>query len=155
MNSPDYEEFVALLNARGAKYLIVGAHAVAFYAQPRATKDLDLYIESSEQNAVLVLEVIREFFGGYDLGLTIEDLCNLDSVVQLGVAPTRIDLISGLQGVADFQAAWDRRVEGQYGAAAGQYLSLEDLIAAKRSANRGQDRVDLEQLLEVNSGANP
>lgn len=93
MKSRDYEEFVESLNANGARYLIVGAHAVAFHARPRATKDLDLFIEPSPDNAERVLSAIRTFLGG-DLGLTVKDLTTPGSIVQLGVAPLLADLRS-------------------------------------------------------------
>ena len=66
MASHDYEEFIAALNAHGVQYLIVGAHAVAFHARPRATKDLDILIESTAENARKVLAALRVFFGGAD-----------------------------------------------------------------------------------------
>ncbi len=68
MPSQDYEEFIAALNAHGARYLVVGAHAVAFHARPRATKDLDLLVDPHPQNAEKVLAALRDFFGGADPG---------------------------------------------------------------------------------------
>ena len=83
MASHDYEEFIAALNAHGARYLVVGAHAVAFHARPRATKDLDILIESTAGNARKVLDALRDFFGGADLGYTVEDLTTPDWIIQL------------------------------------------------------------------------
>lgn len=145
MSSRDYEEFVALLNGSGARYLIVGAHAVAHYARPRATKDLDLFIESTSENAQRVLAAIREFLGT-DLCLTVEDLSTPGRIVQLGVAPTRIDLLSRLAGGLDFNAAWMNRVDARFGDVDAHYLSLDDLIQEKESADRDQDRADLRSL---------
>jgi hypothetical protein len=91
----DYEEFLESLNAHGVRYLVVEAHAVAFHARPRATEDLELLIDPTAENAGKTLAAIRDLFGGSDLGLTTADLIKADAVVQLGVAPSCIDLRSG------------------------------------------------------------
>jgi predicted nucleotidyltransferase len=145
MRSRDYEEFIESLNRSGARYLIVGAHAVAFHARPRATKDLDLLIESTAENAQRVLEAIRDFLGS-DLGLTGKDLTEPGGIVQLGVAPTRIDLLSRLASRQEFSALWEMRVDAKFGDVDAHYLSLEDLIREKESAGRDQDRADLRSL---------
>jgi len=144
----DYEEFVESLHRAGAKYLIVGAHAVAFHARPRATKDFDLFLEPTPENAERVLIAIREFLGT-DLGLKPEDLSTPGRIVQLGVAPTRIDLLAKIAGVEDFAGAWERRIEGQFGDTPAHYLSLDDLIRAKAGAGRDQDKADLRTLRRV------
>jgi predicted nucleotidyltransferase len=145
MRFRDYEEFVASLNQSGARYLIVGAHAVAFHARPRATKDLDILIEPTADNAQRVLEAIREFLGS-DLGLKSTDLTEAGGIVQLGVAPTRIDLLSRLASRQDFSSLWEARVDAKFGDVDAHYLSLEDLIREKESAGRDQDRADLRSL---------
>jgi hypothetical protein len=94
MASHDYEEFIAALNAHGVRYLVIGAHAVAFHARPRATKDLDILLEPTPANARKALAALRDFFGGADLGYTVEDLTDPDRIIQLGVAPVRIDLLA-------------------------------------------------------------
>lgn len=141
----DYEEFIESLNRSGARYLIIGAHAVALHARPRATKDLDIYLEASEENAVRVLAAIRDFIGT-DLGLRPEDLCTPGRIVQLGVAPTRIDLIAKLAGDLPFRETWERRVDAPFGGVPAHYLSLDDLIHEKQSAGRDQDKADLRSL---------
>ncbi len=142
----DYEEFLASLNANNVRYLVVGAHAVGFHARPRATKDIDIYIDPTAENAARVLEAIRSFFGGADLGFKINDLTAPDSIVQLGVAPLRIDILSTLTGIENFEAAWEGRVAGQYGGVETHYISLDHLIQTKQAAGRDQDRVDLRAL---------
>lgn len=148
MRSRDYEEFVESLNASGARYLIIGAHAVAFHARPRATKDFDVFIEPAPDNVERVLIAIRNFLGS-DLGLTVEDLTAPGRIVQLGVAPSRIDLLSRLASRRDFAAAWTSRVDAKFGDVDAHYLSLEDLIQEKESAGRDQDRADLRSLRRV------
>src|SRR5215208_1996405 len=145
MRSRDYEEFVASLNESGARYLIVGAHAVALHARPRATKDLDLFIEPTSANAERILIAIRNFLGS-DLGLTTEDLTTPGRIVQLGVAPARIDLFSRLAGPRDFDSVWESRVDAKFGEVDAHFLSLDDLIQEKESAGRDQDRADLRAL---------
>ena len=145
MRSRDYEEFIESLNQSGARYLIAGAHAVAFHARPRATKDLDIFIEPSPDNAERVLAAIRLFLGT-DLGISVADLSTPGQIVQLGVAPSRIDLLSRLAGIPGFDAAWERRVEAVFGDVPAHYLSLDDLIEAKKGAGRDQDKADLRTL---------
>jgi len=146
MAQRDYEEFFELLNANGVKFLIVGAHAVAFYARPRATKDIDILHEARKKSAIGILKAIREFFGGSDLGITIKDLCNPDLIVQLGVAPVRIDLMGSISAIGSFEDAWSKRTVGKYGETDVSYISLDDLIRNKKKSNREQDKADLKYL---------
>jgi predicted nucleotidyltransferase len=146
MSSRDYEEFLESLNGRGVRYLVVGAHAVAFHARPRATKDLDVLIEPTVENGERVLAAIRDFFGGSDLGVTVSDLTDPDSIVQLGVAPSRIDLLSKLAAFPAFQPAWNARAQGRFGGVETQYLSLDDLLREKEATGRDQDRADAKAL---------
>lgn len=144
----DYEEFIAALNAHKVRYLIVGAHAVALHARPRATKDLDIWLDNTPANARKALEALRKFFSGAELGYTIADLVDSESVIQLGVAPVRIDLLSRVSG-ADFRLAWKNRVTARLGAASAYYIGLDDLIRAKEAAARPQDLADIDVLRRV------
>ena len=164
MPSQDYEEFIAALNAHGVRYLVIGAHAVAFHARPRATKDLDVLLEPTAENARRALAALQDFFGGADLGYTVEDLLDPQWIVQLGVAPVRIDLLSEIPGFSSFEAAWRNRVDAQFGAVSVHYLGLDDLLRAKEAAGRPQDRADVRvlqrakgqaQLTKRSSGRSP
>jgi hypothetical protein len=146
MPSQDYEEFIAALNAHGVRYLVIGAHAVAFHARPRATKDLDILLEPTVGNARKALAALGEFFGAADLGYTIEDFLDPQWIIQLGVAPVRIDLVSEIPGFPSFAAAWRGRVDAQFGAVSAHYLGLDDLLRAKEAAGRPQDRADVRVL---------
>src|SRR3970040_2539504 len=115
MPSQDYEEFIAALNAHGVRYLVVGAHAVAFHARPRATKDLDILIDPTPTNARRALAALRDFFGGAELGYSVEEVTDPQWIIQLGVAPVRIDLISEIPGLASFETAWRNRVTARFG----------------------------------------
>lgn len=152
MAQKDYEEFFGLLNSNRVKYLIIGAHAVAFHARPRATKDIDILHEVTPRSADAILKTIREFFGGYDMELTADDLCNPEAIVQLGVAPVRIDLMGRIAGITCFEDAWTRRVKGKYGDVDVWYLSMEDLIRNKEVSARYQDKADLKYLRRVQTG---
>lgn len=146
MPSRDYEEFIAALNARGVRYLIVGAHAVAHHARPRATKDLDVVVGPSRANVGRLIAALGDFFDGADLGYRVEDFTDPRTIIQLGVAPTRIDLMTAIEGRPRFDAIWQRRVDAVFGAVPAHYIGLSDLIAVKSAAKRPQDRADLRVL---------
>jgi predicted nucleotidyltransferase len=146
MISRDYEELLESFNAHGVRYLLVGAHAVALHGRPRATKDLDIFLEATDENAAKVLAAIRTFFGGSDLGIRTEDLLTPGKIIQLGVAPSRIDLLSRLASRIEFTQAWLNRVEARYGSVATHFIGLDDLIAEKTASGRLQDHADLETL---------
>src|SRR5262249_42567907 len=107
----DLKEFVELLNALNVHYLVVGGFAVAYYGYPRFTADLDLFIERSRENADRLLQVI-ERFGFGDLNLSADDFLKEDQVIQLGVPPNRIDLLTFISAV-DFQEAWAARQQAE------------------------------------------
>jgi len=151
----DYEEFCAAFERHGVRCLVVGAHALAFHARPRATKDLDILIEPSLANARRALAALRDFFGGADLECTVADLADPHSVIQLGRAPVRIDLLSTLPGCPSFKRAWADRVEAPFGSVKVHYLGLDDLIRAKEAAGRAQDLADLRILRRARARAQP
>jgi predicted nucleotidyltransferase len=144
--SRDYEEFIAALNDHGVRYLLIGAHAVAFHARPRATKDLDILLDPAAANARKALAAMRAFFGGADLGYRVEDLTNPRWIIQLGVAPVRIDLHSQVTGIESFDVAWKNRFDAHFGSVPARYLGLEDLVRAKEAIGRPQDRADVRVL---------
>lgn len=143
---PDYEEFLAALGAHRVRYLVGGAHAVALQARPRATKGLDVFIDRTAANARRAEAAIAAFFGGRvpayaDAAALLEP----GVIIQLGVAPVRIDILADL-GAVRFRDAWRRRVDARYGRVPAHYLSLDDLIAEKEHWARPQDEVDLRAL---------
>lgn len=143
MSSQDYEEFIAVLNDHGVRYLIIGAHAVAFHARPRATKDLDILLDPTPTNARRTLAALRAFFGGADLGYRVEDLMDPRWIIQFGVAPIRIDVLSEIPGLRSFKEAWKHRVDARFASVTTHYLGLDDLIRAKEATGRAQDRADV------------
>jgi len=104
----EFVEMLSELSAAGVDFLIVGAHALATHGVPRATGDLDIWVRPSRDNAARVLQAL-ERFGAPLIDLTIDDLTRPDTVFQIGLPPSRIDILSGITGV-DFDDAWPRRV---------------------------------------------
>ena len=130
----DFEELFGFFEAHSVKAVVVGAHAVAFHAKPRYTKDLDILIEPSVENATRVLAALEEFgFGG--LGVTIEDFATPGRVLQLGQPPNRIDLITSIDGVT-FDEVWQGRASGTYGMAIVDFIGRDELIRNKRASGR-------------------
>jgi hypothetical protein len=145
MNLPkDLREFVELLNGLDVRFLIVGAFAVAYHGYPRYTSDIDIFVDNSAQNAELLLKAIHAFGFG-DTGLSQEDFTSKDQVVQLGVAPNRIDLITSISGV-NFDEAWSSRELGELGGVRVPFISRNLLKRNKEATGRRQDLADLEQL---------
>lgn len=143
----DYEEFLSLLNKHKVKYCIIGAFAVAFYAKPRYTKDIDILVEPSKDNAQKILKVLEEFGFG-ELSLSQEDLRREGNILQLGFEPLRIDLLNKLEGF-QFHHIWKKRVTGEYGSERVPFIGLDDLIKNKKMSARPSDKIDIE-LLEKN-----
>ena len=115
MEFPDFEEFIASLNAHRVRYLIVGAYAVGFHARPRATKDIGVLVDRTPVNAQRVRACLVAFLGGPAPNITLAKLENPRTLIVLGVPPIRIDVLTSIEGVPSFAAAWKRRAAGRYG----------------------------------------
>ena len=140
----DLKEFVELLNGLDVRFLIVGAFAVAYHGYPRYTSDIDIFVEKSDENAELLLKAIGQFgFGG--VGLSKEDFLRKDQVIQLGVAPNRIDVMTFISGVS-FEEAWASRELGELGGVKVPFISRDLLKRNKEATGRTQDLADLEHL---------
>jgi hypothetical protein len=148
--NPDYGDLFRTFNEHRVKYLIVGAYAVIFYAEPRYTKDLDLWVEPTRENADRVWKALAEFGAPLD-GLSLQDFSNPELIYQIGVEPNRIDIMMAVPGL-EFEAAWNRRAISSYGGQEIFILDLSDLIHAKRTTNRESDRLDLRLLEQAKKG---
>jgi hypothetical protein len=146
---PDFEEFIALLNAHRVRYLIVGGYAVGFHARPRATKDIDVLVDRTAANAKRACTALRCFLGADAPNITEATLMDPRTLVVLGVAPVRIDVLTSIDGIGSFGAAWRRRARGMYGSTEANFLSIDDLMASKSAAGRPQDLADLDVLRRV------
>lgn len=147
--SRDFRDLLSEFNAHSVEYLIVGAHALAAHGHVRATKDLDVWVRPTAENATRVLEALGEF-GAPLADLTVEDLTMPGVVFQIGVEPLRIDVLTSISGVA-FDDAWKSRLSTNLLGVAVSALSREDLIRNKRVSGRLQDLADIERL-EANEG---
>lgn len=142
--NPDFRDLFSAFAAAEARFLVVGAYAVIHHTEPRYTKDVDLWVEPTPENAARVLGGLRAF-GAPVAGLTEGDLCDPEVVYQIGVEPNRIDLLTSLEGL-EFAPAWERGVPTTYGGVPIRVLGLEDLITTKRAAGRPQDLLDAARL---------
>ena len=148
MNDDFVELLHALLDAR-ARFLIVGAHAMAVHGIPRATQDLDVLVEPTAENAERVWTALVAFGASVaSLGVTRHDLERPGTVVQLGLPPRRIDLLTGITGVT-FGDAWRGRVEHEVRGRPVPFIGREALVANKRAVGRRKDLTDLEALGEL------
>jgi hypothetical protein len=140
----DLREFVELLNALDVRFMVVGAFAVAYHGYPRYTADIDLFVECSPDNAERLLQAVRQF-GFADTKLSAGDFSQEDQVIQLGVAPNRIDIMTFLSGVA-FADAWASREQGEIDGLSVPFISKEMLKRNKAASGRLQHLADLEHL---------
>ena len=133
----DFKELLELFNAHKVEYLIVGGYALAFYGAPRYTGDIDMLVSPEASNAQRVLSALEEFgFGA--VGLTNKDFNEPDKVVQLGVPPVRIDIVTSITGVS-IEEAFSRSEEGKYGEVPVRYIGRSEFIANKRAT--GERRI--------------
>jgi hypothetical protein len=140
----DFREFLQCLNARGVEYLVIGGHAVGFYGYPRATADLDVWIAVNLRNASLVVTALRDF--GFDVPDVTPDLfLREDRVVRMGVAPNRIEIQTGIDGVS-FHDCYPRRALAELDGMPVSFISLPDLKANKKASARNKDLADLDHL---------
>ena len=145
----DFEEFIACLNAERVRFMVVGGYAVGFHGHPRATKDLDILVEPKSDNAKRVLRAMAAFLGSSPRGVTETKLTNPRTLIVLGVAPIRIDVLTSISGIPSFDAAYRKRSRGSFGEVPANYLCLADLMRAKRASGRLQDLADVEALEKV------
>ncbi|MDZ7720633.1 MAG: nucleotidyltransferase [Balneolaceae bacterium] len=142
----DFEEFIKLLNENKVRYLIVGGYAYAIHAEPRYTKDLDIFYEPSQTNAGRLLQTLQQF-GMESLSLTVDDFTTQGQIIQIGYEPLRIDLINEIDGLT-FRDAWDNKEESRYGDQTIYVISKSDLIKNKKTSGREQDMLDVKKLKE-------
>ena len=143
----DYRELLSILNAHGVKYLVIGAYAVAIHAQPRATKDLDILVKADPENAKAVFAALAAF-GAPLQGLTAADFAEPGPFFRMGREPVGVDILTAIPGI-EFDVAWPRRVEDVFDVETSlraNYISRDDLLAAKRAAGRRQDLADVEAI---------
>ena len=144
MLNKDYKEMLQCLAGESVKFLVVGAYALAAHGYPRATMDIDLWVMPSRDNAEAVLRALGRF-GAPVRGLTLDDLQEDDTVFQIGVAPRRIDIITGVSGLR-FEEAFARSITIDIEGLQLNIPSVDDLILNKRASGRTRDLADAEAL---------
>ena len=141
----DFEELLKLFNKNKVRYCIVGAYAVAFYAEPRYTKDMDIFVEPDKDTARRIIKSLAEF-GFKSLTLEEKDFIRKGKIIQLGYEPVRIDLITSIEG-CDFKEVWKNRAIGFYGKQKVIFIGFDELIKNKKKSGRKQDSVDISILM--------
>ena len=143
----DFSDLLRLFKSNGVKYLVIGGYAVIQHAEPRFTKDLDIWISTDTANAAAVYKALREFGAPLE-GLTESDFAQEGYFYQMGVPPVRVDVLMGIPGLG-FAEAWERRVEVKFEGLPVMFISRQDLIISKRAAGRPQDLIDADLLSQV------
>ena len=143
---PDFRDLLVLFNEHKVEYLLVGGYALAFHGAPRYTGDLDIFVKTEQENAQRIMAALNEFGFG-SVGLTTTDFDRPNQVVQLGVPPVRVDIVTSLTGVS-WQEAFSGRTEGKYGDIPVYYIGREQFIANKKAIGRKKDLADVEALSE-------
>jgi len=142
----DFKELLELFNAHKVEYLIVGGYALAFHGAPRFTGDIDLLVKADAENAKRILRALEEFgFGSLDLSEA--DFTSAENVIQLGVTPVRVDIMTSLTGVS-WRKAEAGKVRGNYGQTPVYFIGKSDFVSNKRALGRKKDLADLEALGE-------
>ena len=152
----DFKELLSVLNEHRVKYLVVGAYAVSIHAQPRATKDLDILVKADAINAQAVFAALAQF-GAPLQGLRAADFAEHGPFFRMGREPVSVDILTAIPGV-EFDAAWQRRVKDVVDPASGwkaNFISREDLIAAKLASGRPQDLADVDAIRNAAESQRP
>jgi len=143
---PDFRDQLAFFNAHDVDYMIVGAYALAFHGAPRYTGDIDIFVKPDPINAQRIMVALDEFGFG-SVGLTAADFESRDKVIQLGVLPVRVDIITSITGVS-WEDAVTGRAKGKYGDIPVYFIGREQFISNKKALGRKKDFADLEALGE-------
>jgi len=143
MNS-DLEELLSLFNESEVRYLIVGGYAMMLYTEPRYTKDLDIWIEATLDNADRAFRALARF-GAPLAGMTAADFAAEGCFYQLGRPPARVDILMSIDGVS-FRGAWENRQESSFGGQKAWFIGKADLVRNKRASGRHIDLHDAELL---------
>ena len=143
----DFRDLLALFNAHKVDYIIIGAHALAYHGAPRYTGDMDIFVRPDLENARQIIQALDEFGFG-SVGLTLDDFAFPGKVVQLGVPPIRVDIVTSISGISWGEAA-DGRTTGTYGDLEVSYLGKIQFILNKRATGRKKDLADLESIGEI------
>ena len=147
----DFLDLLGALRDADVRFLVVGAHAVAAHGVPRATGDLDVWVQADAVNAQRIWRALAAFGAPVEeLGIAVEDFAAAGNVVQFGQPPRRIDVLTSIDGV-DFASAWNRRVVTAIDGCATPVLAYDDLLRNKRATGRPKDVQDVTMLEQARS----
>ncbi len=140
----DFQDFIALCNKYELEYLVIGGFAVSIHGYPRATKDLDICINRTEENAIKILKILKDFGFG-SLNLTIEDFIKEGMITQLGYEPVRIDILNDLNGI-DFNFALENKRVVDMNGIPTNFIGYNELLINKERSGRDEDLLDIKKL---------
>jgi len=146
----DFEDILWLLSKHNVRYLIVGGLAVIFHAKPRYTKDIDIWLDSRVENVKNANKALEEFGSPVFLSVPVKE----DEILQLGVAPDRIDFLLSLQGVS-FENAWRKKIVSRYGDVDANWIDIDTLIEVKQQINSPRHQEDVKILLMAKQKQQP
>ncbi len=139
----DFEDMLALLERHEAEYLIVGGLAFIYHAKPRYTKDMDIWVKPTEENTSRSNRALAEFGSP-----TFFKPGDTEQILQIGVAPNRIDLLQMIPNVR-FETAWKKRIRDKYGSVTTNWIDINSLIRSKKSLDNPRHQEDVRVLLQV------
>jgi hypothetical protein len=143
---PEWSELIDLLISHHVRFLVVGAHALAAHGRPRATQDLDLFVEPTKANARRVGLALADY-GFAELAREWHRFAEADRMATLGREPLRIDILTSISGVA-FKQAWKGRLTTNFGSHSVSFLGRDELVLNKRASKRTKDLLDIALLEE-------
>jgi len=143
----NFSELLSLFDGLEVRYLVVGGYALMQYTEPRYTKDIDLWVDATPENAAKVFQALKQL-GAPLSGITVADFSTSGVFYQMGRPPVRVDVLTSLSGL-NFPDCWERRVAGRFGTRNVWVIAIDDLIVNKRTVGRLQDLADVERLEDV------
>ena len=148
---PDFKEFLQFLNSHQVDYLLIGGWAVAYHGYPRATGDMDIWVDISQENAERLVKVLADFGFGSNTGTSTALFLEPGKIIRMGNPPLRIEVLTSISGV-EFQDCYSRRIVAQLDGLPIPVIALADLKTNKLASGRTKDRADLENLPPTPSG---
>ena len=140
----DFKELLSIFNDNHVKYLVIGGYAVIKYAEPRYTKNLDLWVKAEAANALAVYSALRSF-GAPLSNLSANDFAHEGYFYQMGIAPVRVDILMSVPGLS-FDEAWQQHEIVDFDGVMLPFISKCHLILSKRASGRPQDLIDADAL---------
>ncbi len=139
----DYEDIITLFNKYSVRYLIAGAYAMSKVGYSRSTYDIDIWVDKSQENAINIKKALEEF--GIPFTIALDDFLSPNSVIQIGIEPNRIDILTDVDGLT-FEQAWQNKETVSFEQLKAYTLNIEDIIKNKKASNRKKDRFDVIEL---------